>query len=204
MTIQKVLLNVGAGHPSSGAQIPPAFRAVEWKEVRLDIAPENAPDILGSMLDMSAVPDRSVDAIYSSHNIEHLYPDELPVALREFRRVLKPSGFAVVTCPDLQAAAQMIAEDRLTDVAYTSPGGPVTPFDIVYSHRNFTRRDNPYMAHHCGFTLKVLLGTLKANGFVSVVGLRRPALFDLWAVASPAELPEAALVELAGRVLPAA
>ena len=36
----------------------------------------------------------------------------------------------------------MIAEDRLMDVA-TNPGGPVTPFDIVYSHRKFTGRDKP-------------------------------------------------------------
>jgi len=45
------------------------------------------------MLDMPAVADGSVDAIYSSHNIEHLYPDEIPVALKEFLRVLKPEGF---------------------------------------------------------------------------------------------------------------
>jgi len=58
-----------------------------WKEIRLDIDPANAPEISGTMLDMSAVAEGSVDAIYSSHNIEHLYPDEIPVALKEFLRV---------------------------------------------------------------------------------------------------------------------
>ena len=43
----------------------------------------------------------SVDAVFSSHNIEHLYPHEVPLALKEFMRVLKPDGFVLMTCPDL-------------------------------------------------------------------------------------------------------
>ena len=198
----KILLNVGAGHPKNGARIPPAFQTQAWKEIRLDIDPANAPDILGTMLDMPTVADGSVDAIYSSHNIEHLYPNEIPVALKEFLRVLRPEGFAVIACPDLQAAAQMIAEDKLMDTAYQSPAGPVTPFDIVYSHRQFTGRDKPFMAHHCGFTLKVLIGTLKANGFRAVAGIRRPAAFDLWVVATKGAVSDAELRTLAGKVLP--
>jgi len=122
--------------------------------------------------------------------------------MKEFLRVLKPEGFAVITCPDLQAAAQMIAEDKLMETAYQSQAGPVTPFDIVYSHRQFTGRDKPFMAHHCGFTLKVLIGTLKANGFQAVAGLRRPAAFDLWVVATKGAMADAELRILAGKVLP--
>jgi SAM-dependent methyltransferase len=199
---ERKLLNVGAGHPESGAKVPPAFRGGNWREMRLDIDPANRPDILGTMLDMSAVADSSIDAIYSSHNIEHLYPDEIPLAVGEFLRVLKPEGFAVITCPDLQAAAQMIAEDRLLDTAYESPAGPVTPFDIVYSHRQFTGRDKPFMAHHSGFTLKVLIGTLKANGFQAIAGRRRLASFDLWVLATKAEMSEVALNQLAAAYLP--
>lgn len=199
---KKTLLNVGAGHRASGAEVPRAFRSRDWREIRLDIDPANAPDILGTMLDMSAVADESVDAIYSSHNIEHLYPSEIPVAMKEFLRVLKPEGFAVITCPDLQAAAQMIAEDRLLDIAYQSPGGPVTPFDIVYSHRNFTGRDKPYMAHHTGFTLSVLAGTLRENGFQACVGKRRQPFFDLWVLASKSPQPEELLVSMATVLLP--
>lgn len=199
---KKIILNIGAGSRKSGAQIPLVFQAHEWQEIRLDIDPGNEPDILGSMLDISAVANTSVDAIYSSHTIEHLYPSEIPVAIQEMLRVLKPEGFAVITCPDLQSAAEMIARDKLMDVAYMSPGGPVTPFDIVYSHRKFTRRDNPYMAHHCGFTLSILLGTLKANGFPSVAGTRGAAAFDLWVVATKTAMEEVTLKELAVRVLP--
>jgi predicted SAM-dependent methyltransferase len=201
-TPPKILLNVGAGHPKSGARIPDQFQTPEWKEVRLDIDPANEPDVIGTMLDMSAVVDERVDAIYSSHTIEHLYPNEIPQAMKEFLRVLKSEGYAVITCPDLQAAAEMIVQDKLMEVAYNSPAGPVTPFDIVYSHRMFTGRDKPYMAHHCGFTLSVLSGTLRSNGLASVAGKRRPRSFDLWVLACKQPMEETALRELAGRVLP--
>ena len=198
----KIILHVGAGHPKSGARIPPVFRTAEWKEIRLDIDPVNEPDILGTLLDMSAVANESVDAIYSAHTIEHLYPSEIPAAMAEFLRVLRPDGFAVINCPDLQEAARWIVEDKLMETAYTSQAGPVTPFDIVFSHRQFTGRDKPFMAHHCGFTLKVLLGTLRSNGFQSVGGKRRPAAFDLWAVASRQVLTDVDLRALADKVLP--
>jgi len=60
------------------------FNTPEWQELRLDIDPEVQPDIMASMLEMTPVATASVDAIFSSHNIEHLYPHEVPVALREF------------------------------------------------------------------------------------------------------------------------
>ena len=41
------------------------------------------------MLKMYGVPNASMDAMFFSNNIEHHYPDELPVALTEFNRGLK-------------------------------------------------------------------------------------------------------------------
>ena len=64
------------------------------------------------------------------------------------------------------------------------------------------RTSKPYMAHHCGFTLKVLIGTLKTNGFAAVAGKRRPSAFDLWVVASKCAMTDEAIRELAGKVLP--
>ena len=198
----KRLLNVGAGHPKSGSRIPTFFQSTEWQEVRLDIDPANEPDIFGTMLDMSGVADASVDAVYSAHNLEHVYAHEVPLVLQEFRRVLKPSGFLVATCPDLQTIATFVAEDKLTDVAYNSPAGPITPLDILYGYRPALAQGNHFMAHKCGFTLKVLIETLKSNGFPLVAGKRRPAAFDLWVVASKVTMADDALIELAERVLP--
>ena len=152
---------------------------------------------------MSAVADASVDAIFSSHNIEHLYPHEVGLALAEFKRVLKPDGFAVITCPDLQAVCKLVAEDKLTEPAYVSPAGPITPLDILYGHRPPMARGNLYMAHRCGFTQKVLIGTLQSAGFKTVASKSRPhPAFDLWAVASLGERSEEAMRQLAGAHFP--
>ena len=197
----KTFLHVGCG-PKKKDQTTQSFAQNEWQEIRLDIDPAAKPDIVGTMLDMSAVATESVDAIFSSHNIEHLYPHEVPQALKEFLRVLKPDGFVVVTCPDLQSVARLIADDRLTEPAYTAPAGPIAPLDILYGHRPQLAAGNLYMAHRCGFTLKVLIGTLQANGFASVAGKQRDSAFDLWALATKQTMPEDDLRQLAGLHFP--
>lgn len=197
----KTFLHVGCG-PKKKDRTTRAFAQDDWHEVRLDIDPAARPDIVGTMLDMSAVASSSVDAVFSSHNIEHLYPHEVQTALNEFLRVLRPDGFLVITCPDLQSVAALIADDKLTETAYTSPAGPITPLDILYGHRPHLSSGNLYMAHRCGFTLKVLSATLRTAGFASVAGLRRPSFFDLWAVAVKGSLQDEELRNLAGRHFP--
>lgn len=202
MTI-KTILHVGPGHKRNGAKLPVAFQTPEWKELRFDIDLANEPDIVGSMLDMAAVADASVDAIYSAHNIEHVYAHEVSVVLKEFLRVLKPDGFLVVTCPDLQSVCQLVAEDKLGDAAYASQAGPITPLDILYGHGAALAAGHHYMAHKCGFTLKTLTQALHQAGFATSAGKRRLRGLDLWLVASKGPMEEAALRELAERVLPA-
>lgn len=197
----KTFLHVGCG-PKKKDRTTRAFAQDDWQEIRFDIDPAARPDIVGSMLDMAAVASASVDAVFSSHNIEHLYPHEVPLALKEFLRVLKPDGFLIITCPDLQSVARLIADDKLTEAAYTAPAGPIAPLDILYGHRPQLAAGNLYMAHHCGFTLKVLLATLKAAGFAAVAGQKRESSFELWAVAAKSLLPEAELRNLAGRHFP--
>ena len=113
--------------------------------------------------------------------------------------MLKPNGFFVATCPDLQSVCKLIAEDKLTDTAYTSPAGPIAPLDILYGHRPAMAKGNLYMAHRCGFTEKVLRGTLQSAGFSRVATMARGStpFFDLWALASKASLDEEAIRALA-------
>lgn len=198
----KAILHIGPGHRNNGANLPAAFQGSEWKEIRLDIDPTNEPDIVGSMLDMTAVANESVDAIYSAHNIEHVYAHEVPTVLNEFLRVLKPDGFLVVTCPDLQTVCQLVADDKLRDAAYQSPAGPITPLDILYGHGAALAAGHHYMAHKCGFTLKTLTQSLQSAGFQTIGGKRRLRGLDLWVVATKGPMPEDAMRELAERVLP--
>ena len=192
----KTFLHVGCG-PARKENTTAEFSSGSWHELRFDIDANVNPDYIGTMTDMSAIEDSSVDAIYSSHNIEHLYAHEVADALLEFKRVLNQDGFLVLTCPDLQEVAKLVAEDKLLEPAYTSPAGPIAPLDILYGFRPSIAHGNTYMAHRCGFTETVLRGTLAANGFASVATMRRPAAFDLWAIASIPALSEERLRDIA-------
>jgi len=105
--------------------------------------------------------------------------------LAVFKRVLRPDGFIVITCPDLQSFSAIVVANKLTDTAYTSPAGPISPLDILYGHRPSMAQGNLFMAHRCGFTQKVLGGSLHYAGFVRVaISRREHSCYDLWAVAT--------------------
>ena len=144
--------------------------------------PAVQPEICCSITDMSPVADDSVDAVWSSHNLEHLQRHEVPLALAEFVRVLKPGGLLLLTLPDLQQVAQLVAEDRLEDEAYTSLSGPITPLDMIFGHTASLARGNQLMAHRTGFTARTLQKLLFEAGFIDIT-LRRGGSFDLWATA---------------------
>ena len=196
---QPKLLNVGCG-PQGRQHGFLGFK--DWQEVRLDIDPSVQPDVLGTMTDMSAVATASIDAIVSSHNIEHLYPHEVPQALAEFVRVLKDDGLLLITCPDLQSVCERVARGELASPLYNSDAGPIAALDVLYGHREAMAAGNLFMAHRCGFTLEVLANTLQACGFARTVGLVRPAAFDLWMLASKQVLSDDAIRDLARQHLP--
>lgn len=200
--MESVFLHVGCG-PLRRQHTTIGWRHPQWREIRLDIDPDYGPDVTGSMVDMSSIATGSVDALYSSHNIEHLYPHEVPLSLREFHRVLKPDGFAVITCPDLQAVAALVAADKLTEPA--SSGAVITPIDMIFGHRGEIAEGKSYMAHHTGFTATTLNSSLRSAGFGSIATRRRGAPdFDLWAVASRQPCESRRLQVLAMLYLPAA
>lgn len=199
----KKFLHVGCGQKHKD-KTTRGFNSESWTECRFDIDESVNPDLVGTMLDMSAVKTGSVDAIFSSHNIEHLYPHEVGVALKEFIRVLTPDGFLVITCPDMKSVCQLVAEDKLTDPAYTSPAGPITPLDIMYGYRPSMSKGNLYMAHRCGFTQKVLDGTLRSHGFATIASIcrGRAPYFDLWAIATKSSRSDDEMRALAGEHFP--
>jgi SAM-dependent methyltransferase len=188
----RTFLHVGCGHKRK-ERTTRGFNTDGWRELRFDIDESVQPDVIGTMTDMSAVESESIDAIFSSHNIEHLYPHEVPYAFAEFLRVLKPEGFLVATCPDLQSIAKLIAEDKLLEPAYVSAAGPISPLDMLYGLRPALSRGNLFMAHRCGFTQRVLDATLSAAGFASTISRARPAAFDLWVIATKSRHAEDAL-----------
>jgi protein O-GlcNAc transferase len=178
---RKLVLHVGCGPPYA-ENLHERFRGPEWRELRLDVDPRQMPDVVGDMTDMrDVVPSEAVDAVWSSHNIEHVYAHEVPLVLGEFLRVLRPGGFALITTPDLQRAAERIASGRLEDPLYDSDGGPITPLDMVYGHGKAVADGFPEMAHRTGYTARTLERKLRDAGFADVRVRREPADRALWA-----------------------
>lgn len=196
----KTLLHVGCGamHKTDLK----GFDSGEWQEIRLDINKSVNPDIIGTLTNMERVPDASIDAIYSAHNIEHLYPHEVPLALKEFYRVLKTDGFVVITCPDLQSVCEVIANNKLLEPLYESSSGPISPIDILYGHRESLAHGNLYMAHKGGFTYTTLYYSFLNEGFHQCYGGRRKESYDLWLAAFKSYLPENEIKEIAKCYLP--
>jgi predicted SAM-dependent methyltransferase len=188
---RKRVLNAGSG-PLSARQLHPVFREGLWQQVRLDIDPQTKPDVVGSVTDMTGLlPSEDFDAIWSSHSLEHLYAHEVPSALSEFRRILKPEGFALITSPDLEAIATLYLAHGLNHIAYTSPMGPITPHDMIFGHSGSIARGRTYMAHKTGFTCAVLGQLLLDAGFPIV--LARGERFDLWILALMHKADKAAI-----------
>lgn len=194
------VLHVGCG--KSRKQDLIGFNTPEWEEVRLDINPHMEPDIIGTITDMGGVEAESVDAVFSSHNIEHVYPHEAPLALAEFYRVLKPDGFLVITCPDLQSTCEAALRRGFNQPLFEGGLGPITPIDVLYGHVPSIAAGQHYMAHRGGFTAPTLSGLLFGAGFKMLHGGNRPALYDLWFIATKSEAPRERLVELGGQFLP--
>ncbi|MDA8731745.1 methyltransferase domain-containing protein [Luminiphilus sp.] len=196
------LLHVGCGMKDK-SQTTQGFANPDWVETRYDIDQSVTPDVVGSLVDLAAFSDETMDAVFSSHNIEHLYPHEVPQALSEFCRVLNDDGYLVITCPDLRGVCELVAQDRLLEAAYESPAGPIAPIDILYGFRKALAEGNLYMAHRCGFTEKVLSTSLHQAGFETAVSMARPAPFyDLFALGSKRLRDESEMRSLAGQHFP--
>ncbi len=175
---KKIVLHVGCGKLALDDEL---FDPLQWEEVRLDVDPAVNPDIINSTTDMNALENRSVDVVWSAHNLEHLYAHEVILALQEFYRVLKPNGLVMITLPDIQAVAREVAEGRLEDPLYQSPVGAIAAIDILWGHRASIDRGNHFMAHKTGFTLKTLEKNLALANFQSIQ--IKSLGWDLWATA---------------------
>jgi hypothetical protein len=175
---EKVVVNLGAGE-IGGGRLPAFFTG--WRQVRVDLDPETQPDLVATMTDLSAIADEAVDAVWASHCLEHVYAHEVPSCLAEINRILSPRGFLCLRVPDLQTVAGSIAEDRMHEVLYQSPRGPVTAHDVVFGFGADVARGRLMMSHRTGFTPTVLSDALK-NSFDSFL-VRRTQALELIAVA---------------------
>jgi predicted SAM-dependent methyltransferase len=94
--------------------------------------------------------------VYSSHMLEHLYPDEAEQCLREVWRVLQPGGIVRLALPDL---------DYL--VRTYNPHQPEGLLDSLFQGRK--RSTHPRARHWWHYNIHSLGALLRSLGYVDVV-----------------------------------
>lgn len=185
------VLNAGSG-PRSNRRLHAIFDPGQWQEIRADVDARAEPDVIASMTNLRPhFADGSFDAIWSSHSVEHLHAHEIPLALAEFRRILKSDGFALITCPDLETVMTLFLTHGPDHVVYHSAAGPITPLDMMFGHSRSIASGNVHMAHNSGLTAERLGRLLLEAGFAEVVTRRQS--FDLWALALTGNADRAAI-----------
>ncbi len=104
----------------------------------------------------------SVDSIYSTHMIEHLYPDELERLLHECARVLKPGAGLRLVVPNLRSAITAYQQNR-QDWFYDSFPRHFDSLGGRFS--NFVFCDGQ---HRTAFDFEYLSELLRGAGFAEV------------------------------------
>jgi predicted SAM-dependent methyltransferase len=128
--------------------------------------------------------DGTIDAIYSSHMLEHLDRAEARSFLAECRRVLKPGGILRLVVPDLRYLAYIYlryndAEGFLHHLQFDldKPRGPVARLRRLLSGGR---------GHHWMYDRESLLALVEGAGFVNVevmeqgrTHIEEPGMLDL-------------------------
>ena len=186
--VKRKFLHVGCG-PKRKDATTQVFNNDDWEEFTLDIDSKHNPDYLGSMTDLSMIKDNTFDAIYSSHNIEHLYVHEAVKAVSEFNRVLGQDGYVMIICPDLSSVCEeIIKKGPFEPLYYTSANDPICGIDILYGWRAAIQKGNYYMAHKSGFDENSLIKLFKQNNFKSIFSVTRKNFYDIQLLAFKSEV----------------
>lgn len=143
-----IKLNLGCGeHPMDGF-------------VNIDLYSERADEKL-DVTDLSTYQAGSVDLIENHHLFEHFSFDDACRALAEWRRVLRPGGRMILTCPNLTHVARL----WLSQTLKISLG--------FHADRSYTERmlygpqTNPGMFHRAGYDQHSLRVLVERAGFVA-------------------------------------
>jgi SAM-dependent methyltransferase len=136
----RVVLHLGAG----GKQIAGA--------INCDLH-DPAADRRLDATNLNEIEDASIDIVEHHHLIEHLSAADVPRALAEWARVLKPGGLLVLSAPDLETVlAHWLNMDEHERWGYG--------IKMIYGSQ-----EHEGMFHKNGFTPERLANVLKPAGF---------------------------------------
>ena len=136
-----------------------------WTVLNVQSGP--CADLVGSCTDLSMLARETVDEVYASHVLEHLgYMTELPAALGEVFRVLRPGGWFRGAVPDFEILCRLFLHPSAT---------PDDRWQIM--RRMFGGQTDPFDFHKVGLWPDYFAGLLHGAGFVDI---RRVESFNLF------------------------
>ncbi|MBL8835761.1 MAG: methyltransferase domain-containing protein [Alphaproteobacteria bacterium] len=158
-------LNIGGTDPKDGWSI-------------FNVVPGPHVDHVGDILDLGRFADASVDEIYASHVLEHVWLEQAKSVLRSFARILVPGGRLMVSVPDLPTLCRIYLDPRLsqsqsTQVMAMIYGAHLDAHDI----------------HHVGFNEGLMSTALAEAGFRRIRRVEDHGLFQDTSVLKVMGLP---------------
>lgn len=158
----KTFVHLGCGPAHD--RIPDRFRG--WKEIRVDSDPSVSPEVVSSMTRVD-LPDACADGVYCCHAIEHLERWQVPEALAEMMRLLRPGGVAMILTPDLESwAMEIITNPHLLEVPRIHQAhGSISILDALFGPGPEIEAGNEHQRHRTAFTRASLYVRLKQAGF---------------------------------------
>lgn len=132
-----------------------------WTNVDIQRSPraKRDPDVFSDAKAI-ALPDGCADELMVIHGLEHFYRWEAPIALREWRRLLKPGGHLVLELPDLVKCCR--------NVIAGLPGKDRADQLGMWGLYGDPRAEDPFMCHRWGWSPQTLGALLTELGFVEI------------------------------------
>src|SRR5262245_62085416 len=107
------VLDLGAGYCGFINSIQASKKiAVDFSPDAKKYAASNVEFFVSSAVDLSPVPDGTVDAVFASNLFEHLSREELTKTLSEVRRILKSRGRLILLQPNFYYAYREYFHDH--------------------------------------------------------------------------------------------
>lgn len=121
---------------------------------------------LGSGIPVNVALPNSVDYIYTSHFLEHIFDDQVEVLLRSCFEVLKPGGTIRFCLPDFKKLAEAYLKNDISFFSLLPVGKPDNPISYLeYCAYQYVGRNNEHKALYDAHKLIMML---RAVGFVGI------------------------------------
>ncbi len=122
----------------------------------IDITQRKGVDIIAPAHEIP-LPDGCANEVMAIHLVEHLFAWDVPIALTEWFRLLKPGGLMVLEMPDLLKACRNIAEE-IKSTKHPDQLG-------IWGIFGDDRLKDPLMIHRSGWWFERLKPVVETVGF---------------------------------------